>query len=59
MNGVAKINRSFNVDGEHVIVAECLGSAAHAPSVSAMHTVTVTSVAAEPGGIGSAGSLGG
>lgn len=57
VNGVAKINRAFTVDGEHDITAEYLGSATHAGSVSAPHTVTVSSVAPEPGG-SSTGSLG-
>ncbi|MGW4477598.1 Ig-like domain-containing protein [Rhodococcus triatomae] len=58
VNGTATANRSFGVDGEHVIVANYLGSATHAASTSAPHTVTVSSVTPEPGGTGSAGSSG-
>ncbi|MGW0040239.1 Ig-like domain-containing protein [Rhodococcus sp. NPDC003348] len=57
VNGVAKINRSFNVDGDHAIIATYLGSDAYKSSVSAPHTVTVSSVVTEPGGSGSAGSM--
>ncbi|MFD4295339.1 Ig-like domain-containing protein [Rhodococcus sp. NPDC058505] len=57
VNGVAKINRSFNVDGDHNIIANYLGDATHAPSTSVPHTVTVSSVTPEPGGTGSAGSM--
>ncbi|MFD1814520.1 Ig-like domain-containing protein [Rhodococcus gannanensis] len=58
VNGTATVNRSFGVDGEHLIVANYLGSATHAASTSAPHTVTVSSVTPEPGGTGSAGSTG-
>jgi CTP:molybdopterin cytidylyltransferase MocA len=37
VNGVAKINRSFNVDGKHVIVAEYLGSRARPVGVRDAH----------------------
>ncbi|GAA4482324.1 hypothetical protein GCM10023094_32010 [Rhodococcus olei] len=57
VNGVAKINRSFNVDGDHAITAEYQGDSTYATSISAPHTVTVSSVTPEPGGSGSAGSL--
>jgi hypothetical protein len=57
VNGVAKINRSFGVDGEQVIIAKYLGDSTYAASTSADHTVTVSSVAPEPGS-GSASSSG-
>jgi hypothetical protein len=58
VNGTATVNRSFGVDGEHLIVANYLGDATHATSTSAPHTVTVSSVTPEPGGTGSSGSTG-